>query len=123
MHPHIIYLEDKLFHISRGANSSDEIIQQLQIVSPPLSVQASLGCNYEQGISIHNKEYHKKYICQLEMRLLHHHRMHKFHHSVLYEPQVYPFQDPCGVIQDIEVDDEVFSIVLENHVCGVVINK
>ena len=27
------------------------------------------------------------------------------------------------LIQDIEVEDEIFSIVLENHVCGVVINK
>jgi len=30
---------------------------------------------------------------------------------------------PTHLIQDIEVEDETFSIVLENHVCGVVINK
>ena len=30
---------------------------------------------------------------------------------------------PTHLIQDIEVGDETFSIVLENHVCGVVINK
>ena len=30
---------------------------------------------------------------------------------------------PTHLIQDIEVEGEVFSIVLENHVCGVVINK
>lgn len=30
---------------------------------------------------------------------------------------------PTHLIQDIEVGDETFSIILENHVCGVVINK
>ena len=30
---------------------------------------------------------------------------------------------PTHLIQDVEVDGENFSIVLENHICGVVYNK
>tara|TARA_Y100000310_G_scaffold311271_1_gene357398 strand:+ start:867 stop:1097 length:231 start_codon:yes stop_codon:yes gene_type:complete len=30
---------------------------------------------------------------------------------------------PAHLIQDLEVGEEIFSIILENHVCGVVYNK